>query len=203
MKCLRWKCNNPTSNRLFCSDQCSDSHTRVRARREIKLRLIAEHGGRCKRCGYNKCVGALDFHHRDPTMKEFGLGGSSRGYEKVKSEAAKCDLLCANCHREIEYEKMQATRVLDRVGSLRHPKVIAVCGTCRQNFLVSQRRLAVSKSGKVFCSKSCNSKSQLRVAWPDARALRQLVNQVGYEAVGRQLGVSGNAVKKRLLSSGV
>ncbi len=44
----------------------------------------------------------LEFHHRDPRSKEFAIGsdGIPRSRERVRAELAKCDLLCANCHRE-------------------------------------------------------------------------------------------------------
>ena len=28
-------------------------------------------GGKCCICGYDKCIDALVFHHRDPSIKEF------------------------------------------------------------------------------------------------------------------------------------
>ncbi len=54
-------------------------------------------------CGYSKCPGALDFHHRDPKKKDFGLAvkGLTRSWEKIQKEIDKCVLVCANCHREI------------------------------------------------------------------------------------------------------
>jgi hypothetical protein len=53
---------------------------------------------------YDRCIGALQFHHRDGRMKEFGLAdrGLTRSLEAVQKEAAKCVLLCANCHAEVE-----------------------------------------------------------------------------------------------------
>ena len=56
-------------------------------------------------CGYNKCVASLDFHHEDPTKKEYGISsnGSTISWEKLKIELDKCILLCANCHRELHY----------------------------------------------------------------------------------------------------
>ena len=73
-------------------------------RRRAKLRLIAEAGGCCRICGYDRYSGALHFHHRDPSQKEFGLAkrGFTRSYEKMRAEAAKCVLLCSNCHAEVE-----------------------------------------------------------------------------------------------------
>jgi len=44
----------------------------------------------------------LEFHHRDADSKEFGIaqGGILRSWAAILAEAAKCDLVCANCHRE-------------------------------------------------------------------------------------------------------
>ena len=73
-------------------------------RRRIKELLVEEAGGACAACGYDRCPRALSFHHLDPTTKEFGLayGGSTRSLDRAREEAAKCILLCANCHMEVE-----------------------------------------------------------------------------------------------------
>jgi hypothetical protein len=60
----------------------------------------------CVRCGYKKCARALHYHHIDPTTKEFGIGNcGSAGNARIEKELAKCQLLCANCHAEIETKK--------------------------------------------------------------------------------------------------
>jgi hypothetical protein len=73
-------------------------------RRQIKEILVTEAGGRCVLCGYDRHVAALHFHHRDPAAKRFGLGagGLTRSLASARAEAAKCDLLCSNCHAEVE-----------------------------------------------------------------------------------------------------
>lgn len=73
-------------------------------RRRAKRRLVDEAGGACRLCGYERCVSALQFHHLDPAAKRFGLGsrGLARSIERLQEEAAKCVLLCANCHAEVE-----------------------------------------------------------------------------------------------------
>lgn len=50
----------------------------------------------------SKCVDALDFHHLDPTQKDFGFGakGYTRAWSKIQKELDKCVMLCSNCHRE-------------------------------------------------------------------------------------------------------
>jgi predicted HNH restriction endonuclease len=59
-------------------------------------------GLKCSRCGYDKCMAALDCHHRDETKKEFEVSKlRTRSESVIKKELAKCDLVCSNCHREI------------------------------------------------------------------------------------------------------
>lgn len=76
---------------------------------ERKAKLIDMAGGGCIRCGYNKSNRALSFHHRDRTTKEFGISLNnlwSKKWEVLLEEFAKCDLLCMNCHAEVEDEKV-------------------------------------------------------------------------------------------------
>ena len=73
-------------------------------RRNRKIRLINMLGGKCARCGYSRCFRALDFHHVDRSTKEFNLSnlGYTCSWDRLVKEAAKCELMCANCHREEE-----------------------------------------------------------------------------------------------------
>jgi transposase len=73
-------------------------------RRRIKRKLIEEAGGKCTICGYTACAAALQFHHVDPSEKAFALSheGVARNIQSARAEAAKCILLCANCHAEVE-----------------------------------------------------------------------------------------------------
>ena len=73
-------------------------------RRRIKAILVGEAGGRCQICGYDRYVGALQFHHLDPDQKRFALSvrGLTRSLEKAREESRKCALLCSNCHAEVE-----------------------------------------------------------------------------------------------------
>lgn len=70
-----------------------------RRRRELKAVVIQLLGGKCAECGYNKCAVALDPHHLDPTTKEFTLSAYGGSMSRLRTEIAKCVLLCANCHR--------------------------------------------------------------------------------------------------------
>jgi len=58
-------------------------------------------GGKCERCGYSKCYAALEFHHKDPEMKEISIARvMKRKRETALIELKKCELICSNCHRE-------------------------------------------------------------------------------------------------------
>jgi hypothetical protein len=78
-----------------------------KVRKERKAALILMLGGKCSRCGYDRCFRALEFHHIDENGKSFSLSvlGYTCSWERLTDEAKKCILLCANCHRELEEEK--------------------------------------------------------------------------------------------------
>jgi len=64
----------------------------------------------CVKCGYNEHHCALDFHHNDESTKSFALNEAQRkryGMAKVKTEVAKCSVLCANCHRIHHHQQKQ------------------------------------------------------------------------------------------------
>lgn len=87
--------------RLNLCGPCVQTTRRI----DVKRRLVEMKGGQCQRCGYDKCLDALHFHHRDPSQKKFRLGNSgNRSFKKTVTEAKKCDLLCANCHIETHME---------------------------------------------------------------------------------------------------
>lgn len=71
---------------------------------KAKKLLVEYKGGECERCGYNKCIDALEFHHKDPSEKDFTISGKSWAFERLKKEADKCILVCSNCHKEIHFK---------------------------------------------------------------------------------------------------
>ena len=101
-------------------------------RRELKELLVQAHGGRCEDCGYSISRVALDFHHRDASTKEFALSHFGGQRDVLVGEAAKCDLLCANCHRlrhaaedvnakggaVVEFRRRQKTRAVAFMGGV-------------------------------------------------------------------------------------
>jgi hypothetical protein len=54
----------------------------------------------------------MDFDHRPGETKCFNLsiaaGQTRLSWEKMEAEIAKCDVVCANCHRERTHQRKQA-----------------------------------------------------------------------------------------------
>lgn len=83
---------------------------RVKEAKEFMQQI--KKNGCCKKCGENRWW-VLDFHHND-NKKEDVSKLLSFGIEMVKKEILKCDILCANCHRELHFfEKNTPVAQLD------------------------------------------------------------------------------------------
>lgn len=99
----KWKCK-----------KCVSVYSR-RYLEKLKTKAIEYSGGKCSKCGYDKCFRALHFHHMDPKSKDFAIFENRPGFkkirnwEKLKLEIDKCILLCGNCHMELHAneEKIQ------------------------------------------------------------------------------------------------
>ena len=93
-------------NRLhsFCKE-CFNSYC-INRWKERKKKAVEYKGGKCASCGYNKCISALSFHHKNPELKSFTISGNyTRKWESLKEELDKCILLCLNCHAELHFTK--------------------------------------------------------------------------------------------------
>lgn len=72
--------------------------------RENKRLAVEYKGGKCFKCGYDKCQAAFDFHHLNPKEKDLDWKKMrSWKLEEIKKELDKCILVCRNCHSEIHF----------------------------------------------------------------------------------------------------
>ena len=88
-------------------------------RKKVRQMAVEYKGGRCQVCGYDRCIKALEFHHKNPNEKDFSVSskGYARSWARVKQEIDKCLLVCANCHREIHAQtQLLAVTLVDKAG---------------------------------------------------------------------------------------
>lgn len=85
------------------------SHYRERAverskkiKDKLRIHMLEYLNGKsCVQCGIND-IRVLEFDHIDPKTKAFGIARaitSTFSWERISVEIAKCQILCANCHK--------------------------------------------------------------------------------------------------------
>ena len=154
-------------------------------RLEIKKMAIEYLGGKCEICGYNKCPDAFDFHHKDPSIKEFRIGSFRiKSWEKIKKELDKCQLLCSNCHRELHNNNEISIEEYEKYIVPRPPKKKEVLEKETDQNKIQYYKL---------------QSKQRRVKRPETYAqFKQEMEELNwnYCAMGRKYGVSDNAIRK-------
>lgn len=94
--------NGYQNYRCRCDD-CSaayaeQSKNRYEIRQDMISTIKLERG--CADCGYNEYACALDFDHREEEIKLFNVSESiDKSLDGLLAEIAKCDVVCAICHR--------------------------------------------------------------------------------------------------------
>ena len=172
-----------------------------RKRKKLKKDLVEYKGGKCENCGYNKCVAAMDFHHKDPKEKDFGLScnGHTYSWKKITKEADKCLLLCSNCHRELHEEmngykdkrtdiKQRTYKTIHKESSPSRKRAIKKhnqCLTC-----------GIDTYNKHYCSNKCYNLAKRKVDRPSKEYLKELLIKNNWTKIGNMFGVSDNAVRK-------
>ena len=85
--------------RTCCYDCMPDGKQLTRGEFLAKLKLL--HSGKCAKCGYDTCLKALEFHHIDPSKKDFTISNDHVKLIDAIEESKKCILICSNCHKEL------------------------------------------------------------------------------------------------------
>ena len=159
-------------------------------------------GGKCCLCGYNKCNGALEFHHINPQEKEFGIcTGVIRALEIELEEIKKCVLVCANCHREI-HAGMHDNIILkttynDVIAQEELNKVIQTKTKRKRHYYCNN--CGKELSGKANLCVKCNNLFQRKAERPNRDELKQMIRDSSFTAIGEIFGVSYNTVKNGVL----
>lgn len=184
------------------STEKNPSAVRQRYYRARKSKLVRGHGGICLVCGYNKSMNSLQFHHLDPSNKKFMVSGNAmcRKWSDLWAETRKCILLCGNCHSEVEigsYSKTQLKKL--QIKSPPSDPGWPLVKIKQENSLCLDCGVLLSDSKSERCRKH-SSRMQEKISWPTSDELRKMLSQSNFSELGRKLGVSDNAIRKRLES---
>lgn len=154
------------NKKMYCSNKCKQKAHYLKHKNSNtyysqtnrglirKLKLINLKGGGCSKCGYNKNIAVLEFHHQ--CCKSFPLDMrtlSNSKWESIEKEADKCVLLCANCHREHHNPESKIENVINIVEDIKNVEkteyipLTTKCENCNKDFK--------KVNGKKYCSKEC------------------------------------------------
>jgi len=162
-------------------------------RKRSKERMLEIMGGKCAICGYNKSHSALEFHHLDPTQKDFSFGrvrANPKSWNKITQELRKCIMLCANCHREVHdgsYEGILISSFIESDTDLNIENISTtfckICGGPK-----SDRALT--------CSKKCSNHNKKNIDWDSIDLLTEIQSRT-FTDIADQLGCSVVSVSMR------
>lgn len=164
----------------------------ARARQNRKIDLVFIHGEKCAICGYNKYIGALQFHHINPKEKDFELSnGNCRAFEDDVKESKKCILVCANCHAEIH-----GGLIKEELKTSFNQELYELKQQERANKEFYCQRCGIKVSyGANYCSSCC--KIMLRkVERPPRDVLKEQIRNFSFLKIGEMYGVSDNSIRK-------
>ena len=181
--------NKPISKHSYCKS-CLQLDTLLR-RRKFKLECLKYKGFKCEICGYHKSEAALDFHHKDPSQKDFNISkirtcSFEKNKTKIVTELDKCILLCSNCHRELHYNQIQNIELTSKV------KVLITCIDCDKIITKKNARC-------IECSIKYRNIQSKR---PSKEQLIQDISDLkcNMSAIGRKYNVSDNSIRKWIKS---
>lgn len=188
--------------RHWCK-KCDLINTLIR-QRIFKEKCIKYKGGKCEICGYDKYIGAFDFHHINPEEKEFGIASAKQRKfdQKVKDELDKCQLLCANCHREEhqKYSDQELNGLWDWYQERREAaKLIS------KEELAKKRRCSCgrNKADKAKTCIKCKEKTNKTYGLNINQVLDRLkINDYNWCKTAREFNLSDNGLRKFVKSKG-
>jgi hypothetical protein len=124
-------------------------------RRDVKTIVLTAFGSKCGMCTYNKCNEALEFHHLDPSKKDFSI--SSFKFEEmhmVISELKKCACLCANCHREIHNGLIKLPDAIRRYDTRKSKSIKERCQIIYDKMVDKKQKRVISKKKNRYRNKN-------------------------------------------------
>ncbi len=98
-------CHSEYLKTHYKSNKATYKTSNTKTRNRIREYIQQAKSKPCMDCKQSYPYWVMDFDHRDPKQKRFNVSRmhSTGSIELVKTEIDKCDVICANCHRERTY----------------------------------------------------------------------------------------------------
>ena len=164
-------------------------------RNNTKLRALRCFGNKCQLCGYSKCIQALEFHHIDPSLKDFSFSSAIstiKSWEYLVTELKKCVLVCTNCHREIHYNNLYIeprvyfNEQYEDYQLIEGTHKLCVCGT-------------KIPSSQTTCSNICKPVVRQKINWAaELNTIKKLkdIDKLSFVKIAAIYGVSDKTIAK-------
>lgn len=175
-----------------------DKVTEFRRRRKENLARVL--GSKCSLCGYDRCIGALEFHHIEPENKGYQLSsGNCHNLENDLKEAEKCILVCSNCHKEIHnsniyndidlwnyqvYNYDFANKLLYEQNKNLEEKHCLNCG------------VSISKYSNGLCPQCAALERRVVKERPSREELKKLIRELPFTKIAEIYNCTDNSIRK-------
>lgn len=187
----------------------TDDYQKLRNwRHSTKQMLVDALGGKCNKCGYNKALCSLHFHHLDPTTKLYNIAdllSKPKATDIIVQEAKKCIVLCAICHVEYHKDMWHIDEI--QIKSFDETKIHwwlrthreGICLTCDNTFIKQFEHTE-------YCSPECGRNTPKRRKCkdkPDKETLESMVWNIPTTKIAEIYNVSDKAVSKWCIKYGI
>lgn len=164
----------------------------IEFRKRIKISLVKSFGDHCALCGKKYPEYVYDFHHIDPSTKEFGISenGLTQSKEKTFQEAKKCVMLCGNCHRIVHHENISSFLYAVEPNKEEYLNSFKV-------LLKNKKRLKKLQTG----SNSDGGKGH--PVLPGREELKNLIRTKTFKSIALEYNVTDYAVRKNAKKNGL
>lgn len=167
-------------------------------RQRTKGNAVKVMGSKCELCGLEReIIEIYDFHHLIPEEKTLGVAQMIKNcasWETICNELRKCILLCANCHRKVEYSKEKITFKKSSFNEEINSEILKKedhknkCSICEKS---------ISPHAKLCQSCSSKTKTNRNIdEIPTKEELKPLIRVKSFCEIGRTFNVSDNAIRK-------
>lgn len=188
-----------TKARNWCKE-CDKINTIIR--QTVFKELCVEYkGGKCEKCGYDKYIGALEFHHKNPSQKKFSISDAKlkKFDDEIKTELDKCEILCANCHSE-SHQIHNVNILQEKWDIYNKQKEYIQKATTKKNIILITCSCGNTKSKKSNqCLKCANKKAIER----NIDEVIAKVKETNWTKAGKFFGVTDNSLRKFVKKHGI